>query len=317
MGIYYKKALTLKEQIQLFNACEGYWDINNDVISDLLVKMQLSEETNRKDFERVAHYVRLTYSASFLYMMNAWQWLFSSVYLSRTAFMPAQENQAEYYSIFFAKLSFLASQNRGVFTIVKEYGQDVLNTKKVRKAMWMNYDERVLEIDNPVKSGGQHETIARWFYDVFKEYDRFENYSDVGAFAWGTDQKWHTHFRNKYTYSLDSLCEELFCAFEPTAVSNDTLMRLWEDDYDLIQVFPELYWALGHLRLVTETHLELINNCSASASLKFSQLMLINGFRSHHAESELTDFFDRVFTDNLTNAAEIKAANKSRNVNGS
>jgi hypothetical protein len=229
-------------------------------------------------------------------MINAWQWFFSGALLSRQTYLPAQALQMWYYSIFFSSMSFLASQFRGIYTIAIQGGKDgsPFNRSKIRKAVWLDVPGQSLVLDEPVHKGGQHETIADWFYSVFNDWDAKGNYPDVVAFV--KDRKFHTYFRNLYTYSLADIAEELFTADNMLHIDNRSILALWQRDQSAVDIFPEALWAIEHLRVVTDLHIDFINVANNNTAIKFAQFLIVDGIYRLHKKTELSPILDVVLS---------------------
>lgn len=293
MPVFQNEAIQSNDQLELFSKFGGYLDLNNDDLQYEMISWELANQENLGNHEIVFKYIPWCFSASFLQMINAWQWFFSGVLLSQQCYLPAQSLQCWYYATFFSSVSFLASQLRGIFTINIEYdfeNDTSANTKRNRKAIWIESPEKgewQIALNQPVQKGGQHETIANWFYDVFNKWDNKRKYPDVDAFV--KDRKFHTNFRNLFTYSLGDIAEELFSPDDIHIVDNQIIKNLWERDVSEVEIHPETFWALEHLRVATDIHMNLVSATKVKNAIKFAQRRLINGFVEQHTKTGFID----------------------------
>lgn len=297
MANFFHGTLKKPEQIEFFKSSDGYLDLNNDDLAEFLINLDLNGDAICKDSHKIVLFIPWAFTASFLQMINSWQWFFSGVLLGRQSYMPAQVNQALYYSIFFSSFSFLYSQLKGMATIAVDYtdGKDV-EESKTRKSFWLNYGNKkdlFIELAAPSNRGGEHQTIAHWFYDSFNKWGAKNNYPDVVEFI--TKKKFHTNYRNLYTYSLGDISEELYHDENPLPMTNDEILMLWNRNYETVQEFPEVFWALEHLKVITEIHLHLIETVGANKALKFAQKRLLTGLFRHHEKTGLSEVLDKIF----------------------
>lgn len=274
----------------LFNKFNGYYDAVNEQLFGTLVHWDLIDEKNRNDEAIVYGFMKWSFTVSFLKLINSFQWFLAGVLLERTAVFPAQVMQMYYYSIFFSYGSFLSGQGKGHYTIKEETNAsgEIIPT---RREVW-------LELENPpflcIKEkgrGGEHEIRANWFYEVFRNWEFRDSYPTVLLFE--SDRRFHTGFRNMFTYSLADMAEELFEAPDPRSnmPSNEILLDLWNhSDEALIDYFPDEYWALEHIKPSLDFHVKLLDGFESESPLKGAQTRIVEGLLSHHEKTGLLDF---------------------------
>lgn len=289
-------AIDYNDQATIFEKTCAYLDLNNDGLANMAVHWNLLDSKNLQDNSIISSYLPWSYTVSFLYMVNAWQWFFSGVLLSRQTYLPAQILQTWYYSKFFASLSFLASHFKGIYTVeIKERNDpNVIGHSRTRRAIWFeNSDPKknCLALDNIQPRGGQHEIIAYWFYEVFNNWDKKHEYPDVAAFI--NDRKFHTYFRNLYTYSLADIAEELFSSDNQLHLDNDLIIELWKRNVKAVEIFPDAFWTIEHLKLVTNLHVQFI--ATKDKPLKNSQNLLLQGLYRLHKKTTLDNILNVVF----------------------
>src|SRR5690242_5878247 len=125
MHQYRSHTFDFQSLLSTFNNENGYYDLSNSDIAYTLKNLNLLEEDNRKDENCIKIYKRWSFTASFLQMLNAWQWFFSGILLGRQANLPAQTMQMNYYSIFFSYGSFLSAQFKGHYTVETKIDNNV------------------------------------------------------------------------------------------------------------------------------------------------------------------------------------------------
>lgn len=276
---------------KIFNGKKGYFDLPNSDLGQLLISWNLEE--NGEDETIISNYIKWSFTASFLQLINAWQWFFSGIILGRQGNFPAQTMQMNYYSIFFSYGAFLSAQLKGHYTLKI----DPAKKTKTRKEVWIvqNIDSKVGEETFCIKikqkgKRGEHEIRSNWFYEVFKDWDFKNDYQDVLSFY--EDRKFHSRFRNKYTYSLSDIAEELYEIPNSISPSNEILIRLWNRDYDWTEYYPEQFWALEHIKIVVDLHIKLLkqyHQCKQEIPYKYHQIRLINSLCKHHSYTGLTE----------------------------
>ena len=167
--------------------------------------------------------------------------------------------QMYYYSIFFSYGAFLSAQLKGHYTLKLEFPNDS-DVKKIRREVWIGTKDDQLYIDLKSKGrGGEHEIRAKWFYEVFRNWDFRDGYLDVLEFE--SDRTFHTSFRNMYTYSLGDIARELFHSVPngyPFSPSDEVLLGIWRRGTELIECYPETFWALEHIKTVVDLHNRLL-----------------------------------------------------------
>lgn len=277
---------------QKFNELEGYDNASNFDLGNALESWKLLEEERRQDDEVVANYLGWSFTASFLQLINAWQWFFSGVLLGRQAYLPAQTMQMYYYSIFFSYGSFLSAQFKGHYTLEKKV--EDAKTKKTRREVWLGGNNGKICIETKEKGrGGEHEIRANWFYAVFKDWDTQSSYPEVSSFD--SDAGFHSRFRNKYTYSLSDIAEELYTVPEwQPAPSNEILISLWNREIEWADYYPEEFWALQNIRVAADLHAKLLMEYEKSSPYKQHQILLVKNLCAHHTNTELIEVIREV-----------------------
>ena len=272
---------------QKFNELEGYYNISNFELGKALESWNLSDQEHRQNDEIIANYLKWSFTASFLQLINALQWFLSGILLGRQAFLPAQTMQMYYYSIFFSYGSFLSAQFKGHYTIKEEF--QGTRVQKTRREVWLeeNNNEICLEIKNKGK-GGEHEIRANWFYEVFKDWDFKDSYPNVSCFD--DDTGFHSRFRNKYTYALDNIAEELYTVPDGrSSPSNEILIALWNRDTECAESYPEEFWALENIKIVVDLHTKFLVKYDKSPPYKQAQNQLVKSLCTHHTNTELVE----------------------------
>lgn len=202
--------------------------------------------------------------------------------------------QMNYYSIFFCYGAFLSAQLKGHYTLeIDDRG------KKTRKEVWMgqNIDSQTGEETLGIKikekgKGGEHEIRSNWFYEVFKDWDFKNDYQDVLSFGEDRNIKFHSRFRNKYTYSLSDMAEELYEIPNLISPSNEILIKLWNRDSNWTEYYPEQFWALEHIKIVVDLHIKLLEKyrqCKQKIPYKCHQIRLVNSLCKHHSDTGLAE----------------------------
>jgi hypothetical protein len=275
---------------ELLTQFDGYYNLNIPDLANFLIDLELLEEGNRIGIQVFAKYVKWSFTVSFVEAINAWQWLLAGVLLSRQAQLPAQTIQMYYYSIFFSFRSFLSGHFKGRYTLKEQ----------TRKDLWVDLprdnDPRIV-VRNP-SSGGEHAHTATWFYEVFKAWDLKSNHPTVQSFE--TDQRFHSTLRNEFTYSLADIANELYSGGREhvDGISNDILLCFWrrEDEMsELGEYFPEVGWAIEHIRVAMDLHQNLSARTSTSP-YTFNQTRLVQSLLEHHQHTGLKRFVNEVMT---------------------
>jgi len=114
----------------------GYYDLSNRDLGNLLESCNLLEEECRQDDAVIANYQKWSFTASFLQLINAWQWFLSGVLLGIHACLPAQAMQIYYYSISFSYGSFLSAQFKGHYSL--ETNIEDNKVRKTRMEVWLD-----------------------------------------------------------------------------------------------------------------------------------------------------------------------------------
>jgi len=61
-----------------------------------------------------------------------------------------------------------------------------------------------------------------------------------------------------FTYSLGDIAAELFSEYRTIAPKDDDLLRLWYRNNDLIDYFPEEFWAFEHIKVIFDLQIKLL-----------------------------------------------------------
>ncbi|UKO99956.1 hypothetical protein [Nostoc sp. UHCC 0870] len=273
-----------------FNKYKGYYNLDNLNLGNALETWNLLEETNREDINIIANYQKWSFTASFLQMLNAWQWFFSGILLGRQAYLPAQILQMYYYSIFFSYGAFLSANFKGNYSLKVEIGQDRKVKTKNRKEVWLsqetNNKSQIMIKDQG--SGGEHEIRAKWFYEVFKNWDFKDDHPQVLSFIASRD--FHSDSRNFYTYSLSDIAEELYEVPKmQSSPSNDILISLWNREIDWVEYFPEEFWALEHIKVAVDLHTRLLKGYDKESPYTQQQILLLENLCNHHIHTGLIE----------------------------
>lgn len=289
-------AFSQSELENLFNQVDGYCNLGNTDLYNQLIAWELLEGSNRTKPQVVASYVKWSFTASFLMMVNAWQWFLSGILLARQGFMLPQVSQLHYYSILFSYESFLAAQLRGYYTVEERLPPtaNIGSLRQTRRLVWIDTAAGVPRsiVVECKGRGGFHDLLAKWFYDVFVLWDPAIKHPEVHGFA-GPDYRTHlVSERNDYTYSLASMAEDL--AHMPTQTSAPTsaeqLAALWQHSHDEIDAYPECYWCLEHLKVATNMHMRLRDNFHKGYPYTDAQCRLVHDLCSHHKQNGLLEF---------------------------
>ena len=242
-----------------FNELSGYYDWGNQELEGSLLRWNLLEEKNRTDEKLAYSFLKLSFTVSYLELINALQWFSAGLLLKRKAYLPAQTLQMYYYSIFFSCGSFLAAHAKGYYT-VKEELHNNLETTTVRKVVWFEDQEPPYLCLADKGRGGEHKLRANWFYEVLKSWDKKEYHQPVLLFE--NTRDFHTDWRNITTYGLSTMAEELHHNADHHAKIPDiaSLIKLWNRDEMLINYFPEEYWVFEHLKIPLGLHARLLQN---------------------------------------------------------
>lgn len=276
---------------EVFKQVGGYYEMGNEELAGTLLRWELLEEPNRNNAEIVWSFLNWSLTASFLQLMNAFQWLMSALLLQRSSYLPAQTMQQYYYSIFFSYGSFLALHGKGHYTVSIEERRSQ-DPKAIRKEVWLDEGPPPRIEIKEKRWGGEHEVRANWFYEVFKSWDQKDVYPAVLMFE--EDRKFHTGFRNLFTYALSEMAEELHHDDSSEPVSNDILLRLWNGEAELVDYFPEEFWLLEHLRAPLDLHSKLIESFGSGSPLTSMQEYIVNSLLSRHDNDGLADLLDEI-----------------------
>jgi len=264
--------------------------MGNEELDRALLRWDLLDEANRVKEKTAWNFLNWSLTASFLQLMNALEWFASGILLQRFSYLPAQTMQSYYYSIFFSYGSFLAIHGKGHYTVRLEQvgGQP----KQTRQELWLDEGPPPLIGIKDKGRGGEHEIRANWFYEVFKNWDLRESYPSVQLFE--NDTKYHTGFRNMFTYQLSEMAEELHNDDTRDPISNETLLRLWNHDAEVVDYFPEEFWPLTHLKPAFDTHCKLVYEYGEGQPFTHVQKYLLNSLVSRHSTTGLADLFAEI-----------------------
>jgi hypothetical protein len=285
------ETFSLNTLSDLFNSLHGYYNLSGSDLSLELVKWNLLDESNQKDeLVVVPRYVKWSFSASFLQLVNAWQWFLAGILLGRQVHMPAQVMQMYYYAIFFSYGAFLSAQIKGHYTLKWKSKSDG-HTKKIRKEIWLGVDNDQLRIFTKDKRrGGEHEIRAKWFYEVFKSWDLRNSYPGVLVFE--SNRTLHSRFRNMYTYSLGDIARELHDSVPngcPIVPSDKMLFDLWMHPAYFAEDFPETFWVLEHIKAVVDLHTKLLERYDKESPYTNAQFLLARDLYAHHQKTGMAD----------------------------
>jgi hypothetical protein len=201
--------------------------------------------------------------------------------------------QMYYYSIFFSYGSFLAGHGKGHYTIKEERGASN-NITSTRREVWFEptIPPRICLLGC---GGGEHKRRAKWFYEVFRNWEFKDNFHSISLFE--RDRTFHTGFRNMFTYKLSEMANELYGTpnLNQNMPSNEVLLALWNyQDENLPDYLPEEFWALEHLKPALNLHVELLQNYEGDNLCVGAQSMLVDQLISHHTETGVFDFLQNV-----------------------
>lgn len=290
------RAIPTSQLICLLGSVEGYYNLCNDDLQNLLVRLELLNEKRRFSRDVVASFVKYSFSISFLMMINAWQWFLAGILLGRHSYLPAQVQHLYYYSTFFSYRSFLAAHFKGRYTLHTEHllnGQ-VPKELRTRRCVWLDLSDRLPRVEVRTASGREHDVTARWFYTVFSDWDLCHDYPGVESFVPEEHMRFIVNIRHRFTYQLEGIADELYhMPMTSAPPDNGILLSLWHGDADAAEIFPEEYWALEHLKLATELHLKLWDG-SAESPCRPAQRLLVSGLRTQHGNTGLFEFLEAV-----------------------
>jgi hypothetical protein len=276
---------------EFFTEAGGYPPLGNEELGVTLVKWDLLQEENRNDPTSALRYLHWSLATSFLEWLNAIQWLAAGFVLQKTAYLPAQVLQSYYYSIFFSYGSFLALHGKGHYTVKVDI-ESSNEIESTRRELWFVEGPPPRIGLKAKRRGGEHQIRANWFYEVFRRWDRRELYPTVRLFE--EDQSYHTGFRNMFTYSLFEMAEELHHKADHESITADILKGLWNSDSNLIEYFPEEYWALVHLKTSFEMHRDLVTGYEEGNPLTHVQQYLLSTLMERHEGTAFSDFIDHI-----------------------
>lgn len=269
---------------ELFPLVGGYYEMGNDELAGALLQWDLLEETSRRNEVTAWSYLKWSFTTSFLELLNALQWFASGILLERSSYFPAQTMQQYYYSIFFSYGSFLAIHGKGHYT-VKIGLDDAKETTTTRQELWFDEGPPPFIETKQKGQGGEHEIRADWFYEVFRNWDHRESHPAVQLFE--DDRRFHTGFRNMFTYSLAELAQELQHTATGEPASNEIMLRLWHHDPDLVEYFPEEFWVLSHFRAPFDLHCKLIEEFENGSPFTSVQEYMLTTLLSRHENDGL------------------------------
>jgi len=265
--------------------------MGNEALDGTLLRWDLLDEHNRKNATIAWSYLKWSLTTSFLELMNSLQWFISGILLERSAYLPAQTMQQYYYSIFFSYGSFLAIHGKGHYTV--KIGLDEFKDVKTnRRELW--FDEGpppFVEIKEKGR-GGEHGVRANWFYEVFRDWDQRDSHPAVRLFE--DDRKFHTGYRNMFTYSLAEMAEELHRDATSEPVPDEILLRLWHQDAELVDYFPEEFWVLAHFRAPFDLHCKLIEDFQNGSPFTPVQEYILTALLTRHENNGLADLLREI-----------------------
>lgn len=276
---------------EFFETAGGYYEMGNEELAGTLLRWDLLEARNRTEAKTAWSFLRWSLTASFLQLMNAFQWFLSALLLERSSYLPAQTMQQHYYSIFFSFGSFLALHGKGHYTVkIEPQGSD--DPRVFRREVWLDDGPPPLVDLKEKGRGGEHEVRANWFYEVFKAWEQKDDYPGVLMFE--QDRKFHTGFRNMFTYALSEMAEELHHDAHEDAVSNEVVLRLWSRESEVIELYPDEFWVLEHLRAPLELHAKLIDDFGDGSPFTSVQEYIVSSLLSRHENDGVADLIDEI-----------------------
>jgi len=285
------KPISFAELSDFFRQVGGYYEMGNEGLDRALLQWKLLDEASRQDEKTARSFLKWSLTASFLQLMNALEWFASGVLLRRSSYLPAQTMQSYYYSIFFSYGSFLAIHGKGHYTVGIE--RDKANEPKaIRRELWLDEGPPPLICLKEKGPGGEHEVRANWFYQVFRSWDMRASYPAVQLFE--NDAKFHTGFRNMFTYQLSEMAEELHHDDTYDPISDEILLRLWNHDAEMVDYFPEEFWPLAHFKAAFDTHCKLVDELGGATPFTRVQEYLLRALISRHLATGLAEVFTEI-----------------------
>ncbi len=186
MSEYQEKCFTFKKILHEFNEIEGYENLNNEDLANVLQGMKLLGENNNNrenkihDKEIIADYKKWSFTFSFLQMINAWQWFFAGILLGRNSYLPAQVHQMYYYAIFFSYGSFLSAHFKGNYTVA-----EIKKSIKVNDKTKENFKSVAEQVKDEIfKASGKNIEISH----------DYEKYEKVRREVWYVEDKSNTTY---------------------------------------------------------------------------------------------------------------------------
>lgn len=275
--------LSFKSLSQLFNDVEGYYYMGNEELENNLLRWNLLDEKNQKDVQTVYSFMKWSFTISFLEMINSWQWLLAGVTIANNVNLPAQMMQLYYYSIFFSSASILSALGKGRYTLKMDRIPNTHDFRKTRKEIWFEEDIPPYLCVKDISRGAEHEVRAKWFYEVFRQWDLKDEHQTVLMFE--DDRTFHSSFRNMFTYELSEMAEELYTPDDMHNISLDILLKLWDRDEELADFFPEEFWAIEHIKASIDLHSKLIENYNNGSLHTGAQAQLIENLLKLHKKT--------------------------------
>lgn len=274
---------------EIFRRAGGYLPMGNQELAGSLLRWKLLDPSNRANPEISVRFLRWSLTASFLQLLNSMQWLMSGIVLQRSLTFPAQTLQQYYYSIFFSCRSFLAAHGKGHYTLdITDDASGQMHN--IRRELWFNQGPPPSLQIKEKGSGGEHEVTADWFYEVFGRWDQRDRHPSVRLFE--EDRKFHTSFRNMFTYSLADMAEELHHDAEESPIPDEVLLRLWERDPKLIDYFPEVFWDLTHIQVPLGAHCRLLDDFGEANPYTYAQEYSLRSLMSRHERTGLANLLN-------------------------
>lgn len=285
------KPISFATLSQFFRQVGGYYNMGNEELDRALLQWDLLDDANRRDEQIVWSFLKWSLTASFLQMMNALEWFAAGIVLKRSSYLPAQMMQSYYYSIYFSYGSFLALQGKGHYTVRLERN-GAHEPKPARRELWFEEDPALVIGIKQMGGGGEHVARANWYYHVFKSWDMRESHPAIQLFE--DDAMFHTGFRNMFTYQLSEMADELHHDDTDDPITDEILLRLWNQDSELVGYFPEEFWPLAHFKAAFVTHCKLVNEFSEGNPFTHVQEYLLCALISRHRQSGLADVFAEI-----------------------
>ncbi len=267
--------ISLANLSALFKVVGGYFSLSNRELRESLIDWDISRTGAQKDKETIVKFIKWSFSASFLQLVNAFQWFLAGLTLNTLGRFPAQYLQMYYYAIFFASGSFLSAYGKGMYTITQQ------PEKPSRQEVWVDWSDFALCLKQV--GGNEHLRRAKWFYEAFSQWENKGDYPSILLFQ--NAREFHTSWRNLLTYSLADMSEEIFS--EPANwdfVPEEIILSIWHGEPvgEEAEALPEIIWPLSHMKAAFDLHASLATrNKGARLSVDY-QLRVLHLLCEYH-----------------------------------